>query len=113
MDRPTPSRYLIGNWRNRVLPENKKLSGIVEDLAIKHFGAAKLGRVELRADTDFEGDTILRVMVVLKMLEHTSSDSLVKFQRDVVNKLREETDLFPLVSFRSVQDDEDIKSEAA
>ena len=85
----------------------------IDNLARVQFGDSGLRRVDLEQDLDSDGDQILRVIVVLDKPRALLREKLVGFQRLIFDQIWEDIAAFPVVVFRSVEDDKDVASEAA
>lgn len=86
---------------------------IVGTLFKEEFGDVPLNRIDVVRDEDWEGDPILRITVVVQNPENLDSDRLSSFVRRIRNYIVHRDSAFPLVGFRSVRDDEGLKSAAA
>ena len=78
-----------------------KLEEIVMSLIADRFPDAKINGVIIKADTDSDGDRILRITVVVaSAMENLDRDSLLGFVRLLRPKLEAaEYDAFPVMSF--------------
>ena len=78
-----------------------KLEEIVRSLLTDRFPDAKINGVIIKADTDIDGDRILRITVVVaSAMENLDRDSLLGFVRLLRPKLEVvEYNAFPVVSF--------------
>lgn len=92
-----------------------KLEGIVRSLLTDRFPDAKIDGVVIKADTDNDGDRILRITVVVaSAMENLDRDSLFGFARLLQPKLEAaESDEFPVMSFIAAREVGKMKLEAA
>ena len=86
--------------------DNNKLEGIVRSLLTDRFPEAKINGVIIKADTDNDGDKILRITVVVaSAMENLDRDSLLGFVRLLRPELEAaEYDAFPVMSFISARE---------
>jgi hypothetical protein len=92
---------------------NTKLEKVVRSLLSERFPEASVERIVIRADTDQDGDKILRITVVLSsQVDKLDRDNLVGFVRHLRPKLSEvKTNEFPVVRFVSASDAKKLKLE--
>ena len=77
----------------------------IRELVVKRYGDRVECRVEVRPDTDGEGDNVLRVTIMLEPISAFRDDVPVGFVRQVRNRLAAQdiTD-FPIISYVSKKD---------
>lgn len=92
---------------------SEEIRAAIENLAKAEIEGVKLHRVDAEQDFDSDGESIVKIAVVVDHPEKIQSSSFTAFARAVRNKFAHEGNLFPLISFRSVADDKGMSSEAA
>jgi hypothetical protein len=82
---------------------HRDLEGIVERLLIERFPGAGVDRVLVYSDTDSDGDSVLKITVVLSTAPAVlQKEGLVSFVRHLKSKLNEvDVSQFPILSFVS------------
>lgn len=85
----------------------------IAEVAEAQLSAGGVERIDVESEFDSDGDPILRTIVVLRHPNRLKREALVSFQRLVFDRIWKETDAFPMVIFRSAEDDKGMASEAA
>ncbi len=92
---------------------SEEIIKIIKDLATENFASAGLRRVDVAFDKDSDGDQVVNIVAILDNPQSLQQELLVGFHRLVLDRIWTLTDAFPLIAFRSTDDDNGITSEAA
>lgn len=91
------------------------LQQLVSQVVKERFHGVAIDRVEVMPDVDHDGDPVLRITVVFDAeIEDVDVDELVALARHLRPKLIERGEqAFPMTSFMTKRDYDDLRHEAA
>jgi len=95
--------------------DNESLNELVGKIVKRQFSEAAIHSVNVKSDVDSDGDAVLRITIVFetsgKTLDRNKMVGLVRHIRSELTNM--ESDSFPLVSFISKKEAENLRLEPA